>query len=330
MIIICKNNKLNRYLEKYIIDFINYPNEKIIGIDFEFNRIKDKREIALCQINFEHNNKNDIFLFYPPNIDKNIFRKLLISDNIIKILHGSESLDLPYLYSHILKENDINSHELFSNNLIDTRYMCEYYNSINNIDGKCKIYDLLLSLHVIDKKKYDELMENDKLIGNIWDVFIDVRNLSKEVAKYSAYDVIYLPDLYRVFMNQNSNQDSNQDSNIFKNIIPDISHVAFYLRYFNKINEISEALSKYNLNKTVFYNHQMNFNEIYVIIFEWIKMNDIVINNLYNINYFRKIIELLIKNIIYNKLNNTIKLFDFNFKDKQISLSINNIINNII
>ena len=47
-------------------------------------------------------------------------------------------------------------------------------------------------MRVIDNKKYDELMKNDKLIGNIWDIFIDVRNLSKGVAKYSAYDVIYL------------------------------------------------------------------------------------------------------------------------------------------
>jgi hypothetical protein len=116
--------------------------------------------------------------------------------------------------------------------------MCEYYNSINNIDGKCKIYELLLGLKVIDKKKYDELLINDELVGNIWDVFIDVRHLSKQVAKYSAYDVIYLPDLYKVFIKSDTN-------NIFKNIIPDISHVAFNLRYNNKLNEISEELSKY-------------------------------------------------------------------------------------
>ena len=324
MIIICKNNKLNRYLEKYIIDFINYPNEKIVGIDFEFNRVKDRREIALCQINFEYNNKNNIFLFYPPNIDRDIFRKLLVTDNIIKILHGSESLDLPYLYSNILNiTSDSSDIEKFSHNLIDTRYMCEYYNSINNIDAKCKIYDLLLSLNVIDKKKYDELMKNDELIGNIWDVFIDVRNLSKEVAKYSAYDVIYLPDLYKVFIKSDTN-------NIFKNIIPDISHVAFNLRYNNKLNEISEELSKYNLTKIMFYNYQMTFNEIYIVIFEWIKFNNILINNLYNINYFKKIIELLIKNIIYNRLDNNIKLFNFNFKTKELYLTINNIINNII
>lgn len=328
MIIICKDNKSNRYLEKYIIDFIknnskNNSIHKIIGIDFEFNRVKDKRQIALCQINFETNNKSDVFLFYPPNIDKNIFRKLLTADNIIKILHGSESLDLPYLYSNILNEEDIDD---FSKNLFDTRYMCEYYNSINNIDGKCKIYDLLLSLKVIDKKKYDELMKNDELIGNIWDVFIDVRNLSKEVAKYSAYDVIYLPDLYKKFISLGE----MNDYDVYQKIIPDISSVAFTLRYNNKLNEISETLSKYNLNKIDFYNNQFTFNDIYILLFEWIKINDNIINNLYKINYFKKIIELVIKNILYNKLNNKINLLDFNIKNNYLNVSITKIINNII
>jgi hypothetical protein len=328
MIIICKDNKSNRYLEKYIIDFIknnskNNSKNKIIGIDFEFNRVKDKRQIALCQINFETNNKSDVFLFYPPNIDKNIFRKLLTADNIIKILHGSESLDLPYLYSNILKETDIDN---FSKNLFDTRYMCEYYNSINNIDGKCKIYDLLLSLKVIDKKKYDELMKNDELIGNIWDVFIDVRNLSKEVAKYSAYDVIYLPDLYKKFISLGE----TKDYDVYQKIIPDISSVAFTLRYNNKLNEISEKLSKYNLNKIEFYNNQFTFNDIYILIFEWIKLNNNIINNLYKINYFKKIIELIVKNILYNKLNNKINLLDFNIKNNYLNVSITKIIDNII
>ncbi len=322
MIIICKDTKSNRYLEEYIIDFIKNNNiNNIIGIDFEFNRVKDKREVALCQINFERNNKSDIFLFYPPNINKNIFRKLLTTDNIIKILHGSESLDLPYLYSNILNKNDIDK---FCNNLFDTRYMCEYYNSINNVDGKCKIYELLLSLNVINKNKYDELIKNDELIGNIWDVFIDVRNLSKEVAKYSAYDVIYLPDLYRKFMAENNND------NVYKKIIPDISSVAFTLRFNNELNEISETLSKYNLNKIEFYNYQLTFNDVYILIFEWIKINNNIINHLYNINYFKKIIELFVKNIIYNKLNNKITLLDFNIKHHYLKSAIDNIINNII
>ena len=60
------------------------------------------------------------------------------------------------------------------------------------------------------------------------------------------------------------------------------------------------------------------------------KLNSSQLNNLYNINYFKKIIELFIKNIIYNKLNNNIKMFDFNFKNNYFDLKINKIVNNII
>ncbi len=320
MIYICKETKLDRFLEKYILDYINKKGTKIIGIDFEFNRVNNIREIALCQINFTLNSQSDIFLFYPPYIKKNIFVKLLTSD-IIKILHGSESLDIPYLLDNILSIDD---RQAFFKNLFDTRYMCEYYNIDNNINGKCKIYDLLLALKVIDKKKYNELYENDKLIGNIWNVFIDVKKLSKEVAKYSAYDVIYLPDLYKVFMNIGK-------TNIYNKIIPDISCVSFNLRYNNKINEISEILSKYNLNKINFYENNMTYNDLYIIIFEWIKINDNVINNLYNINYFKKIIELFVKNIIYNKINNNniLEIKNFNFKNNYLYVTINNILNEL-
>ena len=161
MLVICKSDKTNKLLEDYIKEFISYKDYKVIGVDFEFNRVKNKREIALCQINFVKKKKMDIFLFYPPNIKKDIFKSLLTSD-CIKILHGSESLDLPYLFDNIINNNDWDK---FCNNLIDTRYLCDYYNSSNNIDGRCRIYDLLLQMKVISKNKYDDLMKNDKLMG---------------------------------------------------------------------------------------------------------------------------------------------------------------------
>jgi ribonuclease D len=314
MIVICKDEKTNKYLEKYIEDFINYNGIKIIGIDFEFNRIKNKREIALCQINFEKDNKkSDIFLFYPPNINKNIFIKLLTDINIIKILHGGESLDIPYLFDNILFNND---RKKFCHNLFDTRYMCEYNNIKNNNNSRCRIYDLLLNMKVITQQKYDELMKNDKLIGNIWEVNINVKNMSKKVIKYCAYDVIYLPDLYRKF----------PKDEIYQNILPDLSCVAFNLRYNSKLNEFSEELTKYNNHK---YN-DYNYNELFIMVLEYLKLEYIYIDVLYNINYFKKIIELIIKNIVYNNIDKNIKLFDFYFESDNLYLKIKKSINNII
>ena len=70
MLVICKSEKTNKLLEEYIEKFISYKGYKVIGVDFEFNRVKNKREIALCQINFFKNKQSDIFLFYPPDISK--------------------------------------------------------------------------------------------------------------------------------------------------------------------------------------------------------------------------------------------------------------------
>ena len=89
---------MNNFLKKYM----NIKYKKLVGIDFEFNNINKKRKIALCQINFDtKESKNFIYLFYPPDLSDNqlkIFRDLLNNKDIRFILHGGESLDLPYIF----------------------------------------------------------------------------------------------------------------------------------------------------------------------------------------------------------------------------------------
>ena len=300
-IYVCKNDKLNTLLENYINDFIKFKGHKIIGIDFEFNRIKNKREIALCQINFEKqyvdHYKSDIFLFYPPYIKKNIFKQLLISETI-KIIHGGESLDIPYLFDNILDNKE--DRELFCINLYDTKYLCEYYNLKNNIDGKCKIYDLLLQMKVINKNKYNNLMENDSLMGNIWEINIDVKNMNKLLVNYCVYDVMFLPQLFRSF----------PKTKIY-NTISNIACNVFNMRFNGELDKLFTDISKYNLEK---YN-EYNYNDIYIAIYYWLLTYE-EFNDIYNIIYFKKYLELLIKNILYNKLF---------INNKQLSVFIKNI-----
>ena len=288
MIIICNSEKKNKLLEKYILEFILFKGYKLFGIDFEFNRINNIRQIALCQINFIKNKKSDIFLFYPPNIKKDIFKKLLIC-NCYKIFHGGESLDLPYLFDNIIDKKNRNK---FCNKLVDTRYLCEYYNYSKNI--KCRIYDLLLGMKVISKNKYDDLMRNDKLMGNIWDINIDINKDSfvknKELIKYCIYDVVYLPQLFNKFKKK-------LPDNII-NLIIELGCKVFILRYENKLDLLYTEISKYNLNK---YDNVL-FNDIYKKMFDIIMTNKIIYN-LYQINYFKKYIEINIKSLLYKKLN---------------------------
>src|SRR5277367_4223408 len=68
-----------------------------VGIDYEFNQ----RKIALMQINFG----DTIWLLNPSQFDeetkKCFVQKILINKRIYKILHGSDSLDLPYIYGEL-------------------------------------------------------------------------------------------------------------------------------------------------------------------------------------------------------------------------------------
>lgn len=296
MIIICKNKELNSKLENYMKDFIkNSHNNKILGIDFEFNRVNNKRVIALCQINFMINNVSDIFLFYPLNINKHLFETLLISPNITKILHGAESLDIPYLFDNIIHNKNIS---LFCENLFDTKYLCEYYNLEYKTEGRCRIYELMQQMGAVTKRQYDDMIANDKKLGHIWEIRIDVTNMSDKLIRYCVDDVEYLPHLYNKF----------PKNDIYMRIIPTMTRYNYIVRYNKELDQMFANVSKHNIRRDSDFN--MTFIEIYNVVMMWIHSNSIYYT-LYNINYFKKILEVIIKNITYNILDNNIKMMNY-------------------
>ena len=50
---------------------------------------------------------------------------------------------------------------------------------------------------IINQKKYDEIKLNEEKMGPIYDIKIDINNLSDKLIDYSFYDVIYLSRLLR-------------------------------------------------------------------------------------------------------------------------------------
>ena len=162
-IIICNNKDIIIKMIKYFKYFINLKSKyKYMGLDFEFNRSLDntKREIALFQIKLEANDEEPyIFMFYPPDLNSqqiDTLIEILIEPEIIKIIHGGEALDIPYLFLELIKDKKL--HINFCKNLFDTRYLCEYYNLDNKlIENKCKIYYLLKQMNVINEKEFDFL-----------------------------------------------------------------------------------------------------------------------------------------------------------------------------
>ena len=141
-------NLFKCYLMIYFINISFNQKKMYLGIDFEFNT----KVVALMQINFEQSRKDLfnyslIFLFHPDQLDTNwrkfFIKNILCRNNVYKILHGSDSLDIPYVYNNLLS-SDTELIIKFNRYFIDTKYLCEYNFYRKNQDlGKCKIYKLL-------------------------------------------------------------------------------------------------------------------------------------------------------------------------------------------
>jgi hypothetical protein len=181
------------------IDKLSKKYKILMGIDFEFNT----KKVALMQILFEIHKRDKIikkyYIIYPPMLDNEtsdyLKYHIMSNLNILKILHGSESLDIPYIVE------DLFNHEVeplidFFMSMVDTRYLCEYLNVINKGDNICRIYDLLVKLNVISEDEKQKLDLNEDKMGHIYETFIDINKLSDELITYAIHDVVYLTDAY--------------------------------------------------------------------------------------------------------------------------------------
>ena len=297
-----KKYKINLVKDKketaYMIDYFNSfrklnSKNKFVGLDFEFNASPEGKQIALFQINLESENENaEIFLFYPPSLDKNQtkdLKKMLIEPGIKKILHGAESLDIPYLFKNIFTTTKERTE--FCTNLFDTRYMCEFMHLEKKLNNKCKIYSILLELKVINKKQYDMLLKNEEDMGPIYEIIIDVNNLDKHTMLYSAFDVLYLPVLLNKF----------PDNKIYMKLIPEMTCFNFIDRYENFFTKpFAQVLNKSN-NYFVITNTKINLKLIDIFNYFYYTRSGIILHFM-EINYYKKFLETFIKFIIYKNI----------------------------
>jgi len=245
------------------------------------------------QINFEGDQNSFIFILDPRQLDqktKHFFNKnIMANKNIIKILHGADSLDIPYTYSELLHDKKLIID--FTMELIDTKYLCEYYNITH--DGKCKIYDVLKSMNVITNKKYIELNENDQKMGPIYDIYINIKNMNENLLLYTLYDVIYLKYLYQSYL--------KIDKKIYGNIVPEFTRYV-YLEKREIIDVVRSEKNKIDsMNNYMIYIDKTNkrrLNEVFIGIMSLIKSN--IIHNILKLNYFRANLILLFKFITYS------------------------------
>jgi len=301
-ILLADNNEKITYMIDFFSNFIKSQDisknvKHFLGCDFEFNKVsKEKKEVALFQMNCEKDNDSNgyIFIFNPSEIhvkQEKILIELLTNIHIIKILHGGESLDIPFLFDQLLKtEKNIKK---FCKNLFDTKYLCELYHLQHQKISKCSIYFMLEEFKIITTEKIKELDKIEESMGPIYLIDINIHTLSSDVLKYSLYDVLFLPELIKKFLKMNTT---------FTKLIPDITGFVFqYKRLENHFfNKLKNDIHSFNIHfikskeNIYFLNDMYNY---YVLTLTYDELE-----NLLKITYFKECIDILFKYVIYQKI----------------------------
>lgn len=285
--------EIKNILNKYI-DFIETKKDKqILALDFEFN----KGTIAMAQLNldkFKINNMEVILLFDPTDeFITDVFKKIVIHQNIWLILHGAESLDLPYLTKQLVKKPK-DMVKMFKN-FIDTKHLCDY--TLIHNEGRCKINYFLEQQNIISQKFLKEMLENEKQMGPIYLVYVDIKNLKKSLLLYSSYDVIFLPELIRKLQ-----------QNIPFIIIARITQINYMMKY-NLLKQFDETKNIISSINNSYFKHLPSLNNRLIdIIPPLVEMaQSEQLENLKKIQNFRKILDLIEKSFLYpifiNKTN---------------------------
>lgn len=298
-----------------------------IILDCEFNT----KVLALMQINFEQSrkdlfNKSLIFLFHPNqlSIKWNSFfiEKILCKDNVYKILHGSDSLDIRVIYENLLKSKDLIIK--FNRCFIDTKFLCEYNFFRKGMElGKCKIDYLLLNENITSQEVFDKVQSNSEAMGHIYDIIIDITKMSPELITYTMYDVVFLGHL--IFH--------------FKKEIPEFSLIneLVQLSLLDKRN-ILQIVPKDEINKMNNYitivNHKpIKLINLFNILSDKFIKKYLLISNILKVNYIKSTLIIILKYEIYKhlcrkyviylkytdkiKYNNKILKLTFDYQEKE-------------
>lgn len=309
--IINKNNKSYKYLcindlvtlkfmFKNIIHYYNDSDKnKIIGIDFEFYKVyKKNKKASLIQINLENSTNISYIFVFDPNfltIKKlNIFIKFICSKRIIKIIHGGEALDIPYLFDHLFNKNN-KLIKKFLKKTFDTKFICEYLGF-----NKCNIYDLLYEFNVIDDNTLNELNILNQNIGPIYEITLNINTikLNKYYEDYVINDVLYLPSLYNK-IKQSTYFSSNE---LFT--LQELTNINFHIkRNFNKkFNLLYEKINKIN-NYFIINENNDKIKLIDFFYYYFYYQNDNILLKYNVVTYFSQFIQTIIKCLLYKQIN---------------------------
>ena len=286
--------------EKFIIKAINSKVLCYLGIDFEFNKVgKINRDIALMQINLESEDSLNgyIIILYPPELADNdlmILKKLIAEPKIIKIFHGAESLDIPYVFSQLLISNELI--EGLCTNFFDTKFLCDYAHISEKKKAKCSIYYLLTENTVITQEKFIELENIELVTGPIYTITINIHSMKYDVLRYCLYDVIYLPELIKKYISKGI---------VYGKIIPQTTTLMY--KYRREVENEFSHLEKQIAQMNNYWIYDVNDKSIEITLYDiwecyfyYVSDSFGFMNNLREIQSLKRIFEVLTKMLIYS------------------------------
>jgi hypothetical protein len=162
-------------------------------------------------------------------------------------------------------------------------------NDISKVTS-CSIYNLLKTNNIITKNKLKELDRmSDKVdISNINN--INIKKLDFNVMRYALYDVLFLPELLKIFLKKDY---------IYTKIIPEITNLInkHKRNIENEFSELETIINKHNNYFLYSGNTRIVLKELWDI-YHWFFESDIK-----KINYFKRTFETLTKLIIYSNID---------------------------
>lgn len=310
-----------------------------VGLDFEYTGIDPvhkRKKIQLAQINFEHNTdlRSIIMIVSPDSLNlepimmKNFVRLIMCNGHMKKILHGSDALDIPYIYGEML-ENDPIKIMKFTRALIDTKLLCEYYklNLTKPSDSVCKMYTVLDYFKVISPEKIVELDFMIEELGPHQDLRWDnIRKMPKNQLLYALYDVIYLKYFYYqiLFLATSETTDPLKKKSIltlYKHVLYELTQFAYLEK--NKITFV-EAKCKEEIdpmnNFMIRHSPVGKPHKILKLIDVYNKINTGLIttnpiadiDSILKVNYFKVIVVTILKKMTYTLASRNFTIY----KDK--------------
>lgn len=199
-----------------------------VGIDFEFHTSRQK----LTQLCFEYQRFDESVIVITDTLElledyTEIFNDLcnliFLDNKIMKIGHGSDSQDIPFILE-VICSNKYENKIKFLKSFIDTQYLSQYYQIANNFQTYLKKHNV----NKITKELAEKYEKNEDLKSSIY----DKNKKSSMIYQFKLINESQQEDLTNMYKHMDTKRDWNiknmKDPLLWKYAWSDV----MYLKYF--------------------------------------------------------------------------------------------------